>query len=458
MKERLINNSGLKILSIFLAFFLWLLVVNVSNPEVSRSQEVPLEIVNGEVLKNAGRTYEISGKSTVTVGYDVHTLDDYKIRSSDFRAYIDLSELYDVTGSVQVKVEVLNNKQLVRNAAAKPGVVRVMTEELQVKRFVLAARPTGEPADEYVVNEITLTPEQVTVEGPVSQVGMISSVGAEVNVEGLSESTEGITAPVFYDANGNKLEDLSDQVTVNTSEIHYQATINKVKTVPIDFAVTGTVASGYRYTGVECSVKSIAVSGLKSNLASLNMISISGSELNVDGASADKVVNVDIRDYLPDGVTIASTEDPILEIHLKVEPLTTLTMRISSSEITLNNRDEELDYKIVPARVEVTLRGLKDDLDSLNVADLNPTADVSGLQPGVHEVAVVFDDSDVFTVADQPRVQIEVSADSESAGESSSQESHSQESHSQGESAGQSAAETSAENQTSAAEHPSSES
>ena len=38
MKEKLINNLGLKILSCFLAFFVWLVVVNVSNPEADRKQ------------------------------------------------------------------------------------------------------------------------------------------------------------------------------------------------------------------------------------------------------------------------------------------------------------------------------------------------------------------------------------------------------------------------------------
>lgn len=447
MKERLINNSGLKILSIFLAFFVWLLVVNVSNPEVSRSQEVPLEIVNAEVLRNAGRTYEINGKSTVTVAYEVHTLDDYKIRSSDFRAYVDLSELYDVTGSVQVKVEVLNNKQLVRNAAAKPGVVRVMTEELQVKKFVLAAKQIGTPADEYVVNGIVLTPAYVTVEGPISQVGMISSAGAEVNVEGLSESTEGTAVPILYDANGNKLEDLSDRVTVNTSEIYYQATINKVKTIPIDFVVTGTVAPGYRYIGVESSAKSVAVSGLKSNLASLNMISISGTELSIDGASTDKVVNVDIREYLPEGVSIAATENPILEIHLKVEPLTTRSLRLSGADITLENMDDNMNYKIVQPRVEVTLRGLKDDLNSLKGGDLNATIDVSGLEPGTHELTVKFAESEVFAVVEASKVQMEVTTNTITSGESSSQE----------ESSEKETMESSVENQSSEAVHSSSE-
>lgn len=58
MKERLIsNNLGLKILSLFLAFIIWLVVVNVSNPLVNRRREVTLEIENSEVLTAARRGY-----------------------------------------------------------------------------------------------------------------------------------------------------------------------------------------------------------------------------------------------------------------------------------------------------------------------------------------------------------------------------------------------------------------
>ncbi|MBS4986419.1 MAG: hypothetical protein KH024_19730, partial [Hungatella hathewayi] len=100
MKERLTNNLGLKVLAIFLAFFLWLIVSNVSNPVKQDSKEVVVDIINKEVLAESNLTYEVVGKSSVTVYYDVHTLDAYKISSSDFYAYADLSELYDVTGSI----------------------------------------------------------------------------------------------------------------------------------------------------------------------------------------------------------------------------------------------------------------------------------------------------------------------------------------------------------------------
>ena len=171
MKERLINNLGLKVLSVFLAFIIWLVVVNVSNPLVNRRREVTLDIENSEVLTAARRAYKISSKSTVTVSFDVHTRDEYKIQLSDFRAYIDLSELYDVTGSVPVKVEVLHNDNIYSNVTAKPGVVRVETEEIQTKPFELVADVQGAAAEGYALGSVILTPDVVTVEGPISQVG-----------------------------------------------------------------------------------------------------------------------------------------------------------------------------------------------------------------------------------------------------------------------------------------------
>lgn len=381
MKEKLINNLGLKVLSCFLAFFVWLVVVNVSNPEVTGSKEVPLEIVNEQVLTKAGRTYELSGKDTVTVYFDVRTKDAYKIRSSDFRAYVDLAELYDVTGSVQVKIEVLNNKELVSNAESRPGVVRIQTEELQSKQFSLIMNTYGNLEENYAISKAVLTPDHVTVEGPTSQVGLINYVGIELNVNGLESGVDGTTEPVFYDANGNEIT-VSDRITVSPAEIQYSLEVSKVKTLPLDFEVTGTAASGYQYTGVESSVKNVSVLGLKNSLASVNKITIPSSVLNIAGATQDKVVTVDLNDYLPEDVTLANINDASVTIRLKVEPLTTRTLTLGESDISMENGADYYHYHLSPAHIEVQLQGLKEDLDTLKAADLKAAVNLSGMQPG----------------------------------------------------------------------------
>ncbi len=199
-KERLIKNLGLKILSLFLAFIIWLIVVNVSNPLVNGRREVTLEIENDQVLTAARRAYEIIGKSTVTVGFDVHARDNYKVQPSDFRAYIDLSELYDVTGSVPVKVEVLNNDDIYYNVVSRPGVVRVKTEDIQTKPFEVTAEVEGTAASGYDFANVVLTPNTVIVEGPMSQVGLINHVGVKINIDGLSSDGEEMLSCSFMTA------------------------------------------------------------------------------------------------------------------------------------------------------------------------------------------------------------------------------------------------------------------
>ena len=126
-----------------------------------------------------------------------------------------------------------------------------------------------------------------------------------------SEATGDYTAtttPVFYDANGNSLNMGSD-VTLNTTEITYRVTVLKVKELGLDFQVRGNVADGYRFTGVDCDVKSVSVEGMKSALASLSTLVIPSEYLNLDGATSDVVVQVNLAELLPEEVTIAGNEE-----------------------------------------------------------------------------------------------------------------------------------------------------
>lgn len=410
MKERLIsNNLGLKILSLFLAFIIWLVVLNVSNPLVNRRREVTLEIENSEVLTAARRAYEISGKNTVTVSFDVHTRDEYRIRLSDFRAYIDLSELYDVTGSVPVKVEVLNNSDIYENVTSRPGVVRVTTEDLQSKPFELQTSISGEAAAGYVLGEVRLSPDIVTVEGPMSQVGLISQVGVRIQAEKPSADFEGHASLVFYDANGNELE-ADDRVHTDVDEtgVAYRVSVDKKKELPLEVQVTGNAAPGYRYTGAECSQTSVFVTGGDSGLASVNTIVIPSSVLDISGATEDRIVMVDIREYLPLGIELAESEEPNLEIRLCVEELGTRTMELTERDITMTGRADDRNYRLIPSRIEVTLRGLSEELGDLSERDLEASLELDGLGVGVHTVALNFAESDRFAVTAQSEFQVEI--------------------------------------------------
>lgn len=397
MKERLTNNLGLKLLSVFLAFFVWLFVSNVSNPLISDSVDVQVDIINEEILTNNNLTYEVVGKNKVTVSYEVHTLDRHKIKASDFRAYADLSELYDVTGSIPVKVEMVNNKALIDGElSTKPGVVQVKTEAIQRKRFPLEVRTVGSTEEGYAVGEIALAPDYIYVTGAESVIGKISTAGVEVELNGADSDFSGTIKPVFYDANGNRLEDIEDDISLHTSDITYQVSILKVKNLGLDFQVGGEVADGYRFTGVESDVKSISVEGRKATLASLTTVTVPKELLNLNGATRDVVVKVDLAKLLPDNIKVAGNQESVATVVLKVEPLETRGFKLSTQDIELNGASEDLEYTWSSDAIQVDVQGLAEDLDNLVLEDLHPYVNVSGMGPGTYQPSLTIDLGDGF--------------------------------------------------------------
>ena len=259
MKEKQNKRWGLKLVSLLAAFLVWLAVVNVADPVMTATIEVPIEIVNGDVLEENGLTYEIIGKKSTTVSFEVNTTNAYRIRSTDFKAYADLTELWSVTGSVPVKVEVLNNADLIKSTpVSRTTTIKIETEPLQKKRFDLNTVLIGEVEDGYKAGNVTAAPNHVYVEGPESLIGQISSAGIEIALDGVSADMTGTETIRYYDANGNKIT-LNDRITASYDSSEYNLQVLKVKNIALDYEVSGTVADRFRFTGVETERKNIEV-------------------------------------------------------------------------------------------------------------------------------------------------------------------------------------------------------
>lgn len=389
MKEKQNKRWGLKLISLLGAFLVWLAVVNVADPIMSDTVEVPIEIVNGNVLEEKGLTYEIIGKKTTTVAYEVNTTNAYRIRSTDFRAYADLTELWSVTGSVPVKIEILKNNDLIRSTpVSRTSTIKIETELLQTKRFDLNTKLVGEVEDGYKAGAVIAVPNHVYVEGPESLIGQISSAGIEVDVNDLTGDSRGTEKIRYYDANGNKI-DLSDRITARYDTAEYSIQVLKVKDVALDYEVAGTVADRYRFTGVETDVKNVEVIGLKSVLASLNTLTISGDVLNIEGAEGNVERTIDLTEYLPDGVTLASDENKELTVTLQVEKLEDRVYTIDVDESCLVGMEEDFVYEPEPTSVNIRIRALAEELDALDLDTSDIEIDVSEMKEGINGASVV---------------------------------------------------------------------
>ena len=416
MKEQLKSNLGLKVLSVFLAFFVWLLVVNVSDPRQNGERTVHLEIINEEILTDAGLTYELAEKGSVTIDYTVHMRDSSQIQASDFRAYIDLADC-NVLGAVPVRLEVLNNKDRVMNVQANPSVVHVETEPLQKKEFPLKVEIQGEAASGYEVNGYTTDCDSVWVSGPESLIGQITAVGIEVEADGAEGDIEGTASPIFYDANGNPLN-LGERVSMDQTEIAYTVQVLKVRQLALDFEVGGNVAEGYRFTGIECDAKTISVVGLRSQLASITNVTIPASVLSVDGLTEGKTVEVDVSQYLPEGVRmVTDTGDTTIHVRLEVEKLASRTYSVPAKDIALIGNKEPYKYTFTPEEMVVTVQGLEEDLNSFSESDIHASLDVSRMEPGEYPAIIAFEELEHgYEILDYSPMNLTVTDESETEG------------------------------------------
>ncbi len=189
--------------------------------------------------------------------------------------------------------------------------------------------------------------------------GQISEVGIEINVENASSNVTGTASPVFYDANGNEIPQ-NDRLTVNRTDITYDLNILRVKDLVLDFEPSGEVAEGYRYTGVESSVNSVRVEGLKSTLAEVSSITISGEALDMEGATGDRQVTLDLTGYLPEGVQLTEG-DGIIQVVIRVEPLTNRRFELPVSQIRLEGDTGRYEYAFEQDTVSVVVQGLSEE-------------------------------------------------------------------------------------------------
>ena len=384
------NNLVLKISSLAVAFLVWIIVVNVSNPIVTRNISVPLNVVNANIITDAGKTYSLMGANSVTVSYEVRSRDQSRISASDFNASIDLGDMYDITGAVPIAVEVVNNKDLIIGAvASKPSIVRVSIEDLQRKEFTLTTKITGTPSDGFSVGEVKLDKTNVVVTGPVSVIGQISQIGVEIDVSGLDSNESGRAELKYFDANGNAFVISDNRVSKSFDNVGYSLVMLNGRTLALNFDVGGTAAQGYKFTGAESTTKSIQVRGQPEVLEGLDSITVPASALSVEGATGDVNLTVDIKNFLPANVTAVG--DTKVNVTLKVEALDKKSLTLTVNDLNIVGAKPGVATNIVPEKITVVVSGLSANLESVSNADLKATLDVSEMNSGSNVGSLKFE-------------------------------------------------------------------
>lgn len=176
--DRLQHNLPLKLLSLVIALMIWGAVHNQADPLVLRRRAVPVEAV-GVPPNLAVGTIEPQ-QVTVTLFGRVSAFDQPEYAS--FRLIAVVSPVETGTQTVAIEPEGLPAGLEIRDLSRK--MVRVDLEALVSEKRPIVVETRGEPAGGLVVAKSEVSPGEVTVTGPSSQVQRVARVVARVDLSG----------------------------------------------------------------------------------------------------------------------------------------------------------------------------------------------------------------------------------------------------------------------------------
>lgn len=306
IKGFFLKNIGRKIISLVIAAFIWVIVVNISNPEVSVEQTVEITVNYADALEDANKTYTLE-TTLARVNYTIRSNNRRLVSADDFTAYVNLID-YSVTGSVPVYVDVDPSvSSYVSDISVRPIVVRVETEDMVEKSFNIDVNIEGSAAEGKAVGELEMESDTLTLYGPSSDIGRIASVGVNIAVNYADADVSGVAVPVFYDSSGNELE--LDERTTTRETLSYVLHIYNTKRLAILIDYSGVPAQGYTVSSVTSDPTSVLVYGPDELINRYSNIVIPSSVIDVSGATRNVAVLVDAGNYLPEGINLVDSGD-----------------------------------------------------------------------------------------------------------------------------------------------------
>lgn len=417
MRKKLLNNLGLKLISLLIAFLLWFVVVQVGDPKDDRDMgNIQVKLVNTDLLEKENKVYEILD-NTDTVRVTVYAPKSVfaQLRNSDITAEADVSKLTDIN---TVPITFTASNANVVSIKGSHDVVRLNVEEKASKYVTLMSNTVGEVADGYMVYSLTPDQNRIEVSGPKSAVDQVKYAGVEIDV---TDATSNLTANVdirLYDAEGNKVERVN--LVKNVDYVKMSAEILAVKEVPIELEVAGTPAKGYMATGrVVSDPITVKVAGSAYNLIRVGSIVIPAEEMDITGVEEDVVNIIDIREYLPDNIKLAeSSFNGKITATAYIEPIEEKMLMVPAENVKVANLPEGFAAEITEsaeAAFTLAVSGLNAYIEPLDQESVTGTVNVGAwmeengietLREGSYTIPITFALNEAITIKEAVSVKI----------------------------------------------------
>ena len=394
----------MKVLSVILAIIIWLLVTNIDNPYTTKTfTDISVNVINEDTLLKKNKTWDIieGDKVTVTLKAKRSVID--KLTRADIQATADLSKL-SITNAVPINVTVSHYEEEIKEKSlGSVDTLKVKLENMTTKQFAVTVETLGDVGAGYAIGTKIPTPNIVEVTGPESLIKRINQVRATVSVDGIVSDETFSVEPSYYNYDGDKLD--SSRISCNVERVEVSVNLLKTKKVDLSVETVGEVKKGYQLESVLLEPKSITIAGTEEQLKDLDTILVDG--LSVEGLTEDTEENIDITDYLPDGIKLAQ-ESPDVRVKIQIVPLDTKAIKIPVNRISVQNQSQSMTLTYAEDEITVNVRGEQENIKDLEISDLTPSIDLSGLEAGKHKVKVKLKALENGYYEDVPEITIQL--------------------------------------------------
>lgn len=368
------------ILAFLLAVAVWISAVTARDPVEQNLFPRPVTIERLHLDEGLVIANEVATQAQVTISAPNSIWNRMLTDRNPIRAYMDLTGLAAGTYTVDVKVQPLHRPATV--VSHNPDQVTVVLEKLETREYGITFIRRGEPAIGFETGQPTLSENQVTISGPTSSVARIQDVQVVVDLSQANESITRVVDVQVLDASGLPVEGL----TVEPEQVTIQQPISQragYRNVVVRAVWTGQVASGYRLTNV--SVWPLSVTVFSRNPTLVNRLPgyVETSPVNVTNVKDDLELRVPLN--LPDGVEVDGEQTVLVQVGVAaIESSITL----ANLPIDVIGLPDELVARTSPETVDVIVSGPVPLLDSLDARDVKVSLDLQGVGVGTYQNAV----------------------------------------------------------------------
>jgi len=392
MKERLTRNLGMKIISLIIAVFLWIIINGLTDPVTTEViGDIPVKLINEEAMDSVGKIFEVVSGEHINVKVRARRSVAETLDKDDFLAVADVTKMSEMHAvEIVVKCPGYNESEVeILSKQTDDGTAMMMLalEDSDTQSFAVSVVPDGTVADGYYITESLVSPNLLTITGSKTQIAKIAKIAVLVNVDGATGSFVQSGTPIVYDDNGNVIE--STKLSLSTEQVQVSMTLLPTKRIQVNVTEVGTPFYGYDCTGIEFAPNTIQLAGKSEDLAKISKLNLKceisnarenvETELNVEDELkqlyGDKYILVDESDHVSVKATIEKTQSK--------------SISVLANAIELRNLKENLTAEFANLTAELTVVAVPKYLESVSIATLKPYIDCSTYdEPGSY-IAII---------------------------------------------------------------------